>query len=196
MGEKDIQDDRDPDCKWRLERTAFDIDSLFNFPYCRAWQDPRENPQHAEVSQQPEGSHGLGAACNSSQAKKQDDKDQILEALFSRLLRYGKAVPVIGDCIGSFLLTVLGLALLILNKISGLHQTSPSEQQNMIETLRKNAPVNGDSWQFLKLRGDFVSTRADRAHEPFESLIHDDGPIAVRRTQYPHPLYIILQSKD
>ncbi|EMR63847.1 hypothetical protein UCREL1_9203 [Eutypa lata UCREL1] len=48
----------------------------------------------------------------------------------------------------------------------------------MIETLRKNAPVNGDSWQFLKLRGDFVSTRADRAHEPFESLIHDDGPIA------------------
>lgn len=49
----------------------------------------------------------------------------------------------------------------------------------MIETLEKEVPINEESWQFLRAIDDFVSTRTERVHRPFESIIHNDGLIPV-----------------
>ena len=170
----------DPESAVRLKEASFDLDSLLSLPYISASQTPCQTSRHMQDAQLSETAQASNDAHRCGQLKVQGHKDQILEALLPALIRYCRGTlltPSIDSHADHDLYTASGLTLL--NKVDGLHKTSHKEHQTMIKSLKRDVPIKEESWQFLKFTDDFVSTRTDRVHHPFESFIYNDGPIPV-----------------
>ncbi|KAI0124241.1 hypothetical protein BJ170DRAFT_76758 [Xylariales sp. AK1849] len=84
----------------------------------------------------------------------QDSKDRILETLFPMLKSYYEF-------------------LLLVHKIRKLHRVSQDEHKNFLTELENGNLLSGDAWGSWKEdAADFVTTRPDRIHGPFESIIY------------------------